>query len=94
MDWGDEQAARILRNCAGVLPEDGKVLAVEMVLPPGNEPSPSKAFDILMLLNHAGARIRTEAEFGELFMAAGLRLIRVIPTPSPNSILEGVRASE
>lgn len=94
MDWGDEQAARILRNCAGALPEDGKVLAVEMVLPPGNEPSPSKAFDILMLLNHAGARIRTEAEFGELFMAAGLRLIRVIRTPSPNSILEGVRASE
>ncbi len=44
MDWGDEQAATILRNCAGVLPEDGKVLAVEMVLPPGNEPSPGKAF--------------------------------------------------
>jgi hypothetical protein len=94
MDWGDDQAARILRNCAGALPEKGKVLAVEMVLPRGNDPSPSKAFDILMLLNHAGARIRTEAEFGELFMAAGLRLIRVIPTASSNSILEGVRASE
>ena len=91
MDWG-EQAARILRNCAGALPEDGKVLAVEMVLPPGNDPSPGKAFDMLMLLVHAGARIRTEAEFRDLFAAAGLRLTRVIPTPSPNSILEGVRA--
>lgn len=93
MDWGDEQAARILRNCAHAMPEDGKVLVVEMVLPSGNEPSPGKAFDVLMLLVHAGARIRTEAEFVELFAAAGLRLIRVIPTPSPNSILEGVRAS-
>ena len=92
MDWGEEQAARILQNCAGALPEDGKVLAVEMVLPPGNEPSPGKAFDILMLLVHEGARIRTEAEFGDLFAAAGLRLTRVIPTPSPNSILEAVRA--
>jgi hypothetical protein len=92
MDWGDEQAARILRNCAGALPEDGKVLAVEMVLPPGNDPSPGKAFDMLMLLVHAGARIRTEAEFRDMFAAAGLRLTRVIPTPSPNSILEGVRA--
>lgn len=90
MDWGDEQAAGILRNCAGALPEDGKVLVVEMLLPPGNEPSPGKPFDVLMLLNQPpGARIRTEAEFRELFAAAGLRLTRVIPTASPNSILEG-----
>ncbi|MFN2463182.1 MAG: methyltransferase [Candidatus Dormibacteria bacterium] len=92
MDWGDEQAATILRNCASALPEAGKVLAVEMVLPPGNEPSPGKGFDILMMLVHAGARIRTEAEFRDLFAAAGLRLTRVIETPSPNCILEGVRA--
>ena len=35
---------------------------------------------------------RTEVEFRALFTAAGLRLTRVIPTASPNSILEGVRA--
>ncbi len=92
MDWGDEQAVRILQNCAEAMPEDGRVLAVEMVLPPGNQPTPGKPFDVLMLLMHPGARIRTEAELGHLFGAAGLRLNRVIPTPSPNSILEGVRA--
>jgi cyclopropane fatty-acyl-phospholipid synthase-like methyltransferase len=92
MDWGDEQAARILRNCADAMPQDGKVLVVEMVLPSGNEPSPGKAFDVLMLLVHAGARIRTEAELGDLLAAAGLRLTRVTPTASPNSILESVRA--
>ncbi len=92
MDWSDEQAARILRNCAGAVAEDGKVLAVEMVLPPGNEHTPGKPFDVLMLLVHPGARIRTEAEFRDLFAAAGLRLTRVVPTPSPNSILESVRA--
>jgi hypothetical protein len=43
-----------------------------------------------MMLVHTGARIRTEAEFRNLF-AAGLRLTRVIPTPSPNSILDGMR---
>lgn len=92
MDWGDEQAARILRNCADAMPEDGKLLVVEMVLPSGNEPSPGKAFDLLMLLVHAGARIRTKAELGDLLVAAGLRLTRVIPTASPNSILESVLA--
>jgi hypothetical protein len=92
MDWGDEQAARVLTNCADALPDDGKVLVVEMVMPPGNDPSPAKSFDLLMLLAHEGGRVRTEAEFHTLFAAAGLRLARVIGTASPNSILEGVRA--
>ena len=40
-------------------------------------------------------RIRTEAEFRALFAAAGVNLMRIIPTPSvtnPMSILEGVPA--
>jgi hypothetical protein len=92
MDWGDEPATRVLRHCAEALAEDGRVLVIEMVLPPGNELSPAKAFDLLMLLAHKGARVRAEAEFRDLFAAAGLQMARVIPTASPNSILEGVRA--
>lgn len=92
MDWGDVDSTTILRNCAGAMAPGGRVLVVEMLMPAGNEPSPAKAFDILMLLNQPGGRIRTEAEFRELFAAAGLRLSRVAPTASPNSILEGVPA--
>jgi hypothetical protein len=92
MDWGDEQAATILRNCAAAMREAGKVLVVEMLMGIGDAPSAAKTFDILMLLNQPGGRIRTEKEFRFLFSAAGLRLTRVIPTASPNSILEGVRA--
>jgi len=92
MTLSDETAVMLLRNCAEAMPDHGKVLAVEMVLPAGNEPSPAKTFDVLMLLQYSGAHIRTEAEFAELFAAAGLRLARIIPTPSPNSILEGVTA--
>jgi hypothetical protein len=93
MTLSDDKAATILRNCAAAAPGHGKVLAVEMVLPPGNEPSPAKTFDVLMLLQHPGARIRTEAEFGDLFSAANLKLTRTIPTASPNSILEGIPAT-
>jgi O-methyltransferase len=92
MDWDDEHAATILRNCAAAMPDAGRALVVEMLMGSANDPSPGKAFDILMLLNQPGGRIRTEAEFRALFTAAGLRLTRVIPTASPNSILEGVRA--
>ena len=92
MIWSDEPAIRVLRSCAEALPAGGRVLVVEMVLPPGNAPSPAKVFDVLMLLAHEGGRVRTAAEFRVLFAAAGLRLARVIPTASPNSILEGVLA--
>jgi len=92
MDWGDADSTTILRHCATAIPQDGKVLVVEMLMPRGNDPSPAKSFDILMLLNQPGGRIRTEKEFRELFSRAGLHLARVVPTGSPNTILEGIRA--
>jgi hypothetical protein len=92
MDWGDADSMTILRRCAGAMAEGGKVLVVEMLMPTGNDPSPAKPFDILMLLNQPGGRIRTEREFRALLTGAGLRLSKVVPTASPNSIIEGVRA--
>jgi hypothetical protein len=92
MIWGDEPAIRVLRHCAAALPEQGRVLVVEMAMPTGNDPSPARSFDLLMLLANEDGRVRTEAEFRDLFAAAGLRLARVIPTASPNAILEGVSA--
>ena len=92
MVWGDEPSIQLLRHCAEGMTDDGKVLVVEMVMPAGNDPSPARSFDVLMLLANKGGRVRTEAEFRALFAAAGLRLARTIPTASPNTILEGVRA--
>ena len=40
MIWGDEQATQVLRNCAAVLPRSGKVLVIEMIMPPSNESEP------------------------------------------------------
>ena len=91
MIWDDRQSVRVLQNCADALSRGGKVLVVEMVMPQGNDPSPAKVFDLLMMIQHHG-RIRTETEFRGLFANAGLRLTQVIPTASPNSILEGVLA--
>lgn len=92
MIWGDDAAIEVLAHCAKSLPPSGRVLAVEMVMPTDNEPSPAKSFDLLMLLANAGGRIRTEREFRDLFSAAGLRLVQLAPTASPNSLLEAVSA--
>lgn len=68
-------------SCATAPPamaKRGKVIVAEMLMPAGNDPSPAKPFDILMLLNQPGGR--TETELRQLFTAAGLRLTRIIPT--------------
>lgn len=91
MIWGDDDAIRVLKNCAARLAPTGKVLVVEMVMPPLGEPGPATTFDILMLLANKGGRIRTEAEFRKLFAGAGLKLDRSIATRSPNVLLEGSR---
>ena len=91
MSYGDEDAERLLRNCAAAMAEGGRIVAVDIVMAAGNDPTPAKPFDILMLLVQPGALIRTEDEFRQLFTAAGLRLTKVIPTSAQNSVLEAVR---
>jgi hypothetical protein len=93
MIWSDDEATQVLRNCAKVLPAHGKILVIEMILPSRNEPGAGTTFDVLMLLGHGG-RVRTEAEFRRLAAAAGLELARIVPTASPNRILELVRPQQ
>lgn len=89
-DWDDEQATRLLRNCHRALAPNGKLLLVEMVIPPDNRPSPAQAMDLNMLVV-AGGRERTENEYRDLLQAAGFRLERIIPTHSPFSVIEATR---
>jgi len=89
-DWDDEAAAAILRNCREAMAPGGKVLVVETVIPPGNDPCFGKWLDLMMLV--VGGRERTREQYGEVFAAAGLRLARVVPTAHEVSVLEGVRA--
>jgi hypothetical protein len=89
-DWDDERGVAILQQCRQVMPEDGKLLIVELVLPTGNERSVGKWLDLhmLTLLN---ARERTEAEYAALLREAGFALTRVVPTlPDDSSVLEAV----
>src|SRR5436309_3045225 len=90
-DWDDDTCVAILRRCREGLPAAGRVLAIDAVVRPGNEPDPSKVSDLLMMILCPG-RERTEAEFAAVYAAAGLRLTRVVPTPTPLAIVEGAPA--
>ena len=89
-DWNDEQSIRILKNCHRALPDKGKLILVEAVVPAGSELHFSKFMDLNMLVM-TGGRERTEEEFRELYEASGFRLTQVVPTESPFSVIEGVR---
>lgn len=92
-DWDDDAALRILKNCAAVMTFTSRVVVVDAVLKPGNEPDPNKGLDMGIMALLRG-RERTAQEFHSLFAAAGLRVTRIIATPAPStmSIIEGVKS--
>ena len=89
-DWNDEQSVAIMRNCYQALPENGKLILVEAVVPEGSEPHFAKFIDLNMLVM-TGGRERTAEEFRLLYEASGFTLKRIINTESPFSVIEGIR---
>jgi hypothetical protein len=87
-DWDDEHATKILSNCRRAMKPNGKLLVVDRVIGPPNAPDSKKFFDLGMMLL-PGGRERTEPEWNALFTASGFHVTRIIPTPSPHSIVEG-----
>jgi hypothetical protein len=92
VDWDDERAAAILRNCRAAMPRHGQVLILEELYPARIEPSDAcrgaAANDVLMLVC-TGGRQRSEAEFRGLLAASGFRLARVVPTAAGVSVVQG-----
>ena len=78
-----------MRNCRAAIAPDGRLLIVEMVLPPGGEPHRGQMLDMVMLVI-AGGMERTEAQYGELLRRGGFRLTRVVRTPSAVTVIEAV----
>jgi O-methyltransferase domain len=67
-DWDDESARRILETVRASAGE--RLVLLESVIEPGNEPMGAKWLDLLMLVIARG-RERTEAEWRELLAASG-----------------------
>jgi hypothetical protein len=88
-DWDDDRAIAILINIRTAFADrrDGRVLLLEAVIPPGNQPDFGKLIDLEMMLM-PGGRERTADEFALLFDRAGFELARIVPTESPLSVVE------
>ena len=69
--------------------DDARLLVIEQVVPPGNEPSLSKLYDLQMLAL-AGGRERRADEYRALLAAADLEVARIVPTRDPRSVIEAL----
>ena len=91
----DAQAVAVLKNCRAAMASDAKVVMVERVLPEVAEPTSmiqSKMMSDLNMLVRTGGRERTATEFQDLLAEAGLRATRIVPTATPVSVIDAVRA--
>ncbi len=87
-DWDDEAAIEILRACRAAMDHSGKLLVVERVIRPGNDPDPAKFSDLNMLVIPGGQE-RTADNFEVLYAEAGFKLTKIIRTGSVYNIVEG-----
>lgn len=91
--FSDEHSGMILKNIHAVIPSSGKLLLMEFILEPGNDPSTArtKLMDVNMMVFAPGGRDRTLEEYTQLLRNAGFELSNVIPTTSGIVILEAVK---
>jgi hypothetical protein len=86
-DWDDQTCVKLLKRCREVMPSEGRLLVIDAVIPPGNDPHPAKIVDLVMMSVLPG-RERTEQELSALLTDGGFTLNQVIPTRSMLCIAE------
>ncbi|WP_317983928.1 methyltransferase [Nocardia colli] len=88
-DWADDDAGRILSTVRAAMKPDARLLIIELVVPENTRPHPGKYIDLEMLVN-TGGRERTAEEYRKFLARFGFTLSRIVPTVSPDNILEAV----
>ncbi|KAK1412655.1 hypothetical protein QVD17_34078 [Tagetes erecta] len=95
-DWGDSYCIKLLKNCWEALPENGKVVVVDAIIPDPESDISSidevskTAFgsDIIMLIANPGGKERTAKEFDVLAKEAGFTSMEIVCGVSTFWIIE------
>jgi hypothetical protein len=97
--YRDEAAIDILRNCRRVVPQAGRLLLIEFVLPEiVNQPDArleSRLMSDLNMLVVTGGKERTEQEWRTMLKSSGFECQAIVPVPGESiTIIEAVSAPE
>jgi hypothetical protein len=90
----DAEAITILKNCRAVVPQDGRLLVIEFILPPlvsqANAQLEGHLMSDLNMLAVTGGMERSERQWKTLLEAAGFVLTRVYPVGGDTAMVRDV----
>ncbi|XP_058096751.1 (S)-scoulerine 9-O-methyltransferase-like isoform X2 [Magnolia sinica] len=91
-DWDDDHCVKLLKNCWNALPDGGKVINVELVVPSVLSTDAvsrhTATEDLWMMATSPGGKERTAAEYDNLAKAAGFAETRDIPISMGIHVIE------
>ncbi|KAM1676799.1 hypothetical protein FF1_042160 [Malus domestica] len=91
-DWSDDHCLKFLKNCYTALPDNGKVILAECILPVAPDSSLATKgvvhIDVIMLAHNPGGKERTEKEFEALAKGSGFKGFRVICSAFNTYVIE------
>ena len=87
-DWNDEDCLRILDKVRQAIPEHGKLMIFDSLLPDPPQANEAVMMDLNMLVM-TGGRERRQDCFANLFDRSGFKLTRVIRLPG---LAQGIEA--
>ncbi|XP_043698407.1 caffeic acid 3-O-methyltransferase-like [Telopea speciosissima] len=91
-NWSDEHCLSLLNNCYEALPENGKVVVLETIVPETPETNLlaklTFGMDLNMMAQHIGGKERTEKEYRALAHGAGFSGVTLIFRLVTTSVME------
>lgn len=88
-NWSDAVCVKILKNCWKALPDNGKIIIVEDVIPENIDEAKTALFgDMLMLTLFIGGKERTENEYQFLAKESGFFGFKIVCNIYKSSIME------
>ncbi|CAA7050204.1 unnamed protein product [Microthlaspi erraticum] len=91
-DWSDQHCLKFLKNCYEALPDNGKMIVAESILPvvPDSSLLTKEVvhMDCLMLAHNPGGKERTEKEFEALAKGSGFQGFQVVCRAYGTHIME------
>jgi len=79
VNWDDERAISLLRNCRAAMPPTSDLILIEYSLLDGRKYSPSTFVTAVAALAIQGSHTRTEAEYHGMLTKAGFRIEKITP---------------
>ncbi|MED6198133.1 hypothetical protein PIB30_063052 [Stylosanthes scabra] len=91
-DWDNKECLKILKNCHKAIPNDGKVIVADKVLPalPKQSDVAKMAFrsDVFMMIQTSKEMERTQKDFMDLAKASGFSTVRFVCSASTLWVME------